>query len=403
MSAQPGKYNALTDKSAAELNINAASAYLTQEAFLLSQSKARGDTAETFIDAMSISAALAPAAAKPFRKPYRTKVAFFVSAPYMLAHVVNLHTYLTALRETDIPIDPVIFVAGTPSDEFVAAFKGFKAYSFPAENQAHYWLHAQKACEELRLDALVHVSVAHGMAFAANIRCARKHIYWAMKWHAAVPGVDGYISGTDPLGEPRRVAHGGAIWRCVYTSLPDLESPALDVEARVVRERFGPGKLFGTTARNEKYSPEFVRTVGRILDAQPDAQYAYAARRPVDGMHPRAQYLGWVDARLWVRVPDMVLDPFPFPGGHVTFEAAVARRPMVLMRVQDPQQVFLGDMMDRRGFNSGWAWSEYEYVDKAAQSDKRVDVRADFVRMHLRDTKRMAREVSDAILEICGQ
>lgn len=162
----------------------------------------------------------------------RPLAAFFLPTTAILAHTAVLQAYFYGLKQLDSVIDAVVFTFGSRKDDLDQAL-GVECFYFNSGTQQEKWLALQNAALDMRLDALVHVSLSQGLAYASAIRCARKHIWWSMKWRTAVPGVDGYI---DTTGGPsmNRGAAAIAPFRNCFTRSSQAQPPSF---GRVSRSR----------------------------------------------------------------------------------------------------------------------------------------------------------------------
>jgi len=332
----------------------------------------------------------------------RPLVAFFVPTSAFLAHTVNLQTLLRGLRQINAGIEPIVFTFGVRKEKFEKALDAEVVY-FNQPTRLERWLAVQKYGLERRLDALVHVSMTEGAAFAAAIRCARRHIWWSMKWHGDIPGLDGHLDGNDPFHSGAKV-EANVTWRSVYTAFPDLFT--FEPSAAGVRQSIKARTVYSTMARNEKYSPAFLSAVKAVLRADPHGIYLYAARDPIPvepEFRGRFIHQGWVQTGKFVQVPDIFLDTFPFGGGHTAFEVIAAKKPLVLMETPPSEQYFPVNLMRRAGQPVLAAKNETEYVAQALSyrtPNEWPERYHAFYQTFLRDEKRMASEVSGAILDV---
>lgn len=232
------------------------------------------------------------------------------------------------------------------------------------------------------------------------MRCARKHIWWSMKWHTIVPGVDGYIDTT-----------GGAVeapWRSCYCALPELLAPEHTAAAAALRRSGTARVVFGTLCRENKYTTAYADAVKRMLREIPDSIFVYSGLTdsPLFAGVERAQFIGLVDTALWAQLIDIYLDTWPFASGVTAWEAIAAKRPVVMMEPSPhAEQAWVAGQMRRAGQPYCAAADVEGYVALAkrmANGELRefVDSNHAFYAAHMRDETRMAREVSAAIMDI---
>jgi hypothetical protein len=360
-------------------------------------------------------------AALPFRAPLpmpatpRPRIGFYLASAALLAHTVNLRTFLSGLAQIDAPIEAFVYVSQPESVEFSRAFPDARycIATTPLKN----WQKVRQRSTDDRLSAMVFVSNPMGMAFASTMGVAPRHIWWAHKWHGLrLPHVDGYLDACHPLHDRSPLAD----WIGCYTALPAAmrEKPYMAAVAAIRAAAPGSGPVFGTCSRTAKITAEFLETVVRILIEAPDAFWLLASDRlpaaaeavlaPVKG---RWAYLGWVDVHVWSRAIDAYLDTFPFAGGHAVFEAMAAAKPVVWMKpaASHAEQSFPAELlaMADPGIPLPWAHDKDAYVAAALAYIARADVAAQdgarnsaLIEGVMSDEKRMAASVSRAILDV---
>lgn len=339
----------------------------------------------------------------------KPRVAFYLPTSAMLAHVKTLETLLSAIKAHAPEIDAYMVVGSRLCPEFVNAFQtlAVSCYVFDSTDP-DAWTKAAEWGRKTGLDAFVHVSSVQLMAYASKLRCARKHVWWSMKWHASFPHVDGYFAMGNP-GETGTRELRGATWQLIPAAFPELARPELASVAMQLRATLPAKTVYGTFARDEKYSAEFLNAVARILDANPDAMFVYASRQQMAWADygSRVKWLGWLGSdqlAVWIQAIDVMLDPFPFAGGHVSFDAMANKTPIAFFRTDDPEQPFPAAMMERAGWTPLVANDADDYVGIAGRMPRDFETyrayNLDFYEQHLRDESRMAREFTAAVRAI---
>jgi len=355
------------------------------------------DTPDNFTRCVQPTVDACTAAGEVSRVRWKRRVAFYCPTGNYLAHVRNLDTLLRGLKKIDAPIDPVVITHSEPDKRF--ADMDAPIYFIP-EPPAVAWQSTQRLGIKLNLDAFVHVSAVQGMAYAASIRCARKHIWWSHKWHGlTVPGIDGYIDATG--------GRQGKPWSHHYTALPDMFDGSKTAEAEGLRALYGGKTIYGTLCREEKITEEYVDTVAEILAKSGPSVFLYTGRARVPELDrvPDTAWIGWVDTSLWAQVIDVFLDTWPFGSGHTAWEAIAARKHFVSMESDDhAEQCFVHGMMKKHAARHVAAVSPADYVELAlSMASGKIDARDDYYRFyqdHMRNEERMAREFTAILLGI---
>jgi len=364
--------------------------------------------------------------AEPWRRKKtrgQTTVGFFMPTGTMLAHSVNLLTYLNANSNSPgSEIEPVIFIGGKDgSPEFKEAYALHTVVYCGKESHLATWKEVRRVARLKNIAAMVFVSVVQGMAFAVAMGVAPKTIWWAHKWHGLQDiGLDGYLDACHPFREAALI--GNYTWQCTYTALPDLFEPKHAAEAGEIRQGMDVGVVFGWMGRSEKITVQYLDCVVQILRRVPDSIYVYTGREEISeiehlfqqaGLGDRIAFLGWVDTRLWAQVIDVYLDTFPFQSGHCAYEAMAASKPVVWLhdyRTAEEQSAsgLIIDNWDNRADDlfgyEPWARSPEAYVSLAVilatvNYDHGSRYRS-FLEAYMMDAPRMARSVNAGILEV---
>ncbi len=356
------------------------------------------DTPENFTAVWQPISDRMAALAVQFRKPFLPVVAFFLGSGNYLAHTRNLDTLLKAIAAQSQPtIRPVVMLMGTADDKVKAM--PCDIYQFPVGG-VKTWLEIQKVCRMMNVQAFVHVSTPQNLAFAAGIRCGQKHIWWSHKWHGLkVPGVNGYLSATMGMTPPG--------WKRTFTALPDMFDRTKTADAKKIRAGLQFKTIFGTLCREEKISIEYIQLVAQIVAKTPDSVYIYAGRKQVDALdNIGGVFIGWVDTGLWAQVIDVFLDTFPFHSGHTAWEAVAAGKPVVSMEPpMNCEQAFIPTLSRDCGIEPVTATTAAEYVTNATNGATLAEMtqRQYAAYLKMQDVDRMARSVSDAIMEVIRQ
>lgn len=366
------------------------------------------------------------------------RVGFFMPTASLLAHSVNLRTFLEGIEllrdvrdKSDplglrAPIEPFVYTFGDPDPAFVEAYEAWPVRYCRGTTILGSWQNLRHRAISDDLDAMVFVSVAQGMAFATGMGVAPKHIWWAHKWHGLeLPDLDGYIDACHPFHEGD-IEIGGQLWRSTYTALPELMDASKTPAAQALRANMDVGIVFGWMGRSEKLTAEYIGAVIEILRAMPDSIYVYTGRQEPEwvagafaraGLIDRTAFLGWIDTQLWAQVIDIYLDTFPFQSGHCAYQAMAAGKPVVWLHdaktAEEQSASALIEATWEKGASEIFPLRPYvstaeDYVSVACQyaaapTDTRLEAGVmwrQWLQRFMMDKHRMAASVSAAILDV---
>ena len=359
-------------------------------------------------------------------EPGPVRVGFFMPTASVLAHAINLLTFLQGLDQLEERmIQPIIYTFGEENPDFAKAFAGREIRYVRAECLIGYWQGLRAGAIADNIAAMVFVSVAQGLAFASSMGVAPKHIWWAHKWHGLqLPDLDGYIDACHPFHEGE-IEIAGHTWQSTYTALPEMFDPVLTSQAQALRAGMSVATVFGWMGREDKITPHYIAAVIDILRAVPDSIYVYTGRRELDwvrevfaeaGLADRVAYLGWIPTRLWAQIIDIYLDTFPFQSGHCGYEAMAACKPVIWLHDDATAREQSASGLIKATWDRGAAeifrgiepWNDTveRYVASAvhlAGAEDRVTFGSAYrawLERFMMDKKRMAQSVSAAILDV---
>jgi len=301
--------------------------------------------------------------------PRCPRVGLLLFANGSLAHVEGLMTLFEGLGQLQArPFDPVVYVFLGRDDGLrgrlgrLGVSVVFLDEQVPA-GRADWvarleWLRGN--VREQGLAALAYVSVPVTMAFAFGMRVAPVQIWWAMKHHALeLEDIDGYMTGGSMQESRRRI--GNRDWHTAPGAVAGLRLPGIDSSAALTREQFGSDTVvLGSIVRPEKlHNEEFLATLARILHGSSNAVFLWfghyqppelVARMRQLGILEQCLFQGWVDTKVFARVLDVHLDPFPFPAGITMLQTMAVGVPGVSMLTDESRQNgiigMLGGLLD---------------------------------------------------------
>ena len=254
------------------------------------------------------------------------RVGFIVHAASLLAHVQLMRGVLR-------PDDRVFVLKGDAE-----GFQGMipcPAVSLPQVELPQRFEALRERLKEQQCGTVIWVSVPLYARYAFALRLARKQVFWAMRYHAVAPGDLNITAGN--RGEKWRMFHGEQ-WRCVHAPFNIETKPVNKLHAEQFRAPYG--FVYGSLAREQKYSPEFLECVAQILESHPDSGFVWTGRKEPPhirqffrerGLSNRHRFVGWQDPDLFVNTLDCFLETFPL-GGLTTFTAMAHGIPVVALR-----------------------------------------------------------------------
>lgn len=283
-------------------------------------------------------------------------IGFFLLQASMLAHIEVLVAFLKGWSQMTVkPILPVVYVMCGYDQRLHESVTGCgveivfleKDNSKLLENVASAFITLRTILRDRGVNAMVFVSLALHVPFAAALRLAPVQVWWAMKYHSMdIPEIEGYF--TNGSFEKKRIIDGRQ-WQVVHSALDRLYDPSQSVEAKKIREHIGLNyTVLGTMGREEKIeNKDFLLAITSILRARPNTYFLWTGRVKSEvvqnyfeqaGLTNRCLYIGWINTRLYAQVLDIYLDSFPFGGGHTIFQSWAATKPVVMMRTRETEE-----------------------------------------------------------------
>lgn len=250
-----------------------------------------------------------------------------------LVHAASLRAHVQLMRGVLRPQDFVIVLSGDAE-----AFRNLlpcTVLTLPKTPMNERFEAIRDRLKAHKIGTLIWVSVPLYARYAFALRLAEKQVFWAMRFHPIAPGDLNITAGH--RGEKTRTFHGQE-WACVHSPF-NVEIKAVD-KVKCEAKRVPYSYIYGTLAREEKLTPEYLEAVARILQAHPEAGFVWTGRkeRPdvrrffrSKGLSNRQWFAGWVDPDEFVNTVDCFLETFPL-GGLTTFTAMGHGIPIVSMR-----------------------------------------------------------------------
>ena len=323
----------------------------------------RNETEKAFGHGMSLTKDAALAAGETYRErlgPLNTNfqnqkpiVGFFFHNASMLAHIENIHSYLSAAHEKGFKeFTPILFCLGGRNFKFEENFKNIGVEIVyldvddtkkPILSMKDRFQYMRKKCQELRVDKIVWGCLALYMPFVYSMRLANEQIWWSQKWqNFNCRIIDKYIWS---FGMNEREPHYGQEWLCGWFQRKKwLQNiPVFDI--MVTRGEFHGKLILGSLARAEKISdPRYLDAICKILKKNDNIIYLWAGRAPApfvtdyflsEGVYNKTKFIGWVNTDIYARVLDIMLDTFPAGNGVTAIQTMGAGKPVVIFKSSD--------------------------------------------------------------------
>ena len=273
----------------------------------------------------------------------------------MLAHISNVHGYLSSAYEKGYPdFVPILFCLGGRNDEFEEAYSKIDVKIIYLDvdlndstkkinSVATRLIQLRTICEQLKVDKIVWGCLASFMPFAFNMRLAKEQIWWSQKWqHFTFSGLDKRIYS---FNKNMLQNHYGQPWYCGWFQKKSWLEPIDAEDVRSLRQQFAGKVILGSLCRSEKmHDAAFLNTVSQLLLDNDNVIYLWAGREQDPaiqqhftdaGVSQKTRYIGWVNTSLFASVFDIFLDSFPAGSGITAIQAMQAGKPVVTHRCTD--------------------------------------------------------------------
>lgn len=254
------------------------------------------------------------------------RVGFVLHAASLLAHV-------QLMRGVVRPEDRVFVLAGDAE-----GFRGMMpcpVICLPPLDLPQRFEALRERLREQQCGTMIWVSVPLYARYAFALRLAKRQVFWAMRYHAVAPGDLNITAGN--RGEKWRMFHVDK-WRCVHAPFNIETKPVNKLHAEQYRAPYG--YCYGSLAREQKYSLQFLECVAQILENHPDSGFVWTGRKEPPairqffrerGLSNRHRFVGWQDPDTFVNTLDCFLETFPL-GGLTTFTAMAHGIPVVSLK-----------------------------------------------------------------------
>jgi len=191
------------------------------------------------------------------------------------------------------------------------------------------------------------------VAYLASVGIAPVQVFFTMGFQSlSVPKFDAYFTPSSAVTGWKQIY--GRRWRSfampfdlVLRRMDDAVLSAARQAAQTIREQELSGftVTLGTLARPEKFTWEFIDTVGRILEENSEAVFLWFGLHPIKeviawiaqrGIADRCRFMGWHETKAYVFLVDIHLDSIGgMPTGLTMWESMSAGNGYVLHMGQD--------------------------------------------------------------------
>ena len=283
-------------------------------------------------------------------------VAFIVHTGNMLAHIVNLFTFLTGLNNIEARIKPYIIII---SSSVEVAFKDqLKELKIPYTRLNHdrkLYATLLTTLLNLNIDICIFVSTIPSLFFMSIFNNKLiKVIWWSMKYDYPLLEKEIWRMKLGSLDLNMYKNIDGNIWRNCSVPLNTIDCNDFTEDEKksidILQEKFKSNTnttVLGVMGRAAKMlNPEYINTIKCILDLEENAIFIYSCEPDLEmkvsdmikkyGQSEKMFSIGWLkNTKTVLKIIDIYLDTFPFASGHSGYEFIVAGKPIVVLITEE--------------------------------------------------------------------
>ena len=283
-------------------------------------------------------------------------VAFIVHTTSMLAHIVNLFTFLTGLNNIEARIKPYIIIISNNDDvSFKDQLKKLKIPSTRLNPDSKLYATLVTTLLNLNIDICIFVSTIPSLFFMSIFNNKLiKVIWWSMKYDYPLLEKEIWRMKLGSLDLNMYKNIDGNMWRNCSVPFNTIDcNDFTDDEKKsigILQEKFKSNTnttVLGVIGRAAKMlNPEYISTIKCILDLEKDAIFIYSCEPDLEmkvsdmikkyGQSEKMFSIGWLkNTKIALKIIDIYLDTFPFASGHSGYEFIVAGKPIVVLITEE--------------------------------------------------------------------
>ena len=282
-------------------------------------------------------------------------VAFIVHTGYMLAHIVNLFTFLTGLNNIEARIKPYIIIISNGEVGFKDQLRELKIPYTRLNSDTKLYANLLTTLLNLNIDICIFVSTIPSLFFMSIFNNKLiKVIWWSMKYDYPLLEKEIWRMKLGSLDLNMYKNIDGNIWRNCSVPLNTIDCNDFTEDEKksidILQEKFKSNTnttVLGVMGRAAKMlNPEYINTIKCILDLEENAIFIYSCEPDLEmkvsdmikkyGQSEKMFSIGWLkNTKTVLKIIDIYLDTFPFASGHSGYEFIVAGKPIVVLITEE--------------------------------------------------------------------
>ena len=282
-------------------------------------------------------------------------VAFIVHTGAMLAHIVNLFTFLTGLNNIEARIKPYIIIISNGEVGFKDQLRELKIPYTRLNSDTKLYANLLTTLLNLNIDICIFVSTIPSLFFISIFNNKLiKVIWWSMKYDYPLLEKEIWRMKLGSLDLNMYKNIDGNIWRNCSVPFNTMDCNDFTEDEKksidILQEKFKSNTnttVLGVMGRAAKMlNPEYINTIKCILDLEENAIFIYSCEPDLEmkvsdmikkyGQSEKMFSIGWLkNTKTVLKIIDIYLDTFPFASGHSGYEFIVAGKPIVVLITEE--------------------------------------------------------------------